>query len=596
VLSSWTKIRRDGAGLDETLVGEPEVTERTPIERAVRESDDRLRAAVDTQLDPFAIYSPVRDSAGRVVDVRTEFINRAACDFSHITAEGQLGRGLLELFPELASSRIFELYRQVIETGESFAQDGLELTALFGGVAGPRHYDVRIVREGDGVVVSCRDVTSRVVAERRAERFTRIYATLSRADEAIVRIRQRLALLERVCRVLVEQGRLRMAWVGEIDQDGWIVPVAHAGAVQGYFEAIRISVRDVPEGRGPTGIAARERHHVFTTDIETDERMAPWRDAALARDYRSSAGFPLVVEDRCVAVLTAYASEPGFFDEEEVELFDGMTADLSFALEAMQRDEKRRAAEDKLRRLSEELEQRVQERTQELRAANAELEAFSYSVSHDLRAPLRAIDGFSQMVLSRYADKLDADGRHALERVRAGSERMGVLIDSMLELSRLDRRALELRDVDLSALAAEVVQELRAGEPERDVEVLIEPNVSTVGDKELLRVALQNLLGNAFKFTSPKPHARVRFGRTEHAGHAAIFVCDNGVGFDMNHADKLFRPFERLHAASEFSGTGIGLATVQRVIARHRGRTWAEGVLGHGATFYFTLPSDDDHR
>ena len=596
VLSTWTSSRCDRARWDETLVGRREVTERTPIERAVRESEQRLRAAVDTQLDAFAIYSAVRDSAGRIVDVRTEFINRAACEFSQIAAEGQLGRGLLELFPELASSRIFELYREVIETGESFAQDGLELNALFGGVGGPRHYDVRIVREGDGVVVSCRDVTSRVVAERRAERFTRIYATLSRADEAIVRIGQRLALFERVCRVLVEQGRLRMAWVGEIDPGGWIVPVAHAGAVQGYLESIRISARDVPEGRGPTGIAARERHHVFTTDIATDERMAPWRDAALAREYRSSAGFPLVVEDRCVAVLTAYASEPGFFDEEEVELFDGLAADLSFALEAMQRDEKRRAAEDQLRRLSEELEQRVQERTHELRAANAELEAFSYSVSHDLRAPLRAIDGFSQIVLSRYADKLDADGRHALERVRAGSQRMGVLIDSMLELSRLDRRPLELGDVDLSALAGEVVEELRAGEPERDVEVVIEPDVSAVGDKELLRVVLQNLLGNAFKFTSQQPHARVQFGCTERTRDAASFVRDNGIGFDMNYADKLFRPFVRLHAESEFSGTGIGLATVQRVVARHHGRVWAQGAIGDGATFFFTLAPDDDSR
>ena len=573
-----------------------EVTERMRIERAMRESDERLRAAVDTQLDPFAIYSAVRDSAGRVVDVRTEFINRAACEFSQITAEDQLGRGLLELFPELASSRIFELYREVIETGDPVAEDGLELNALFGGVAGPRHYDVRIVRHGDSVVVSARDVTSRVLAERRAARFTRIYATLSKANEAIVRIRQRLPLFEQVCRVLIEQGRLRMAWVGEIDDHGWIVPVAHAGAAQGYLDSIRISVLDVAEGRGPTGVAARERHHVFTTDIATDERMAPWRDAALAREFRSCAGFPLVVEDRCVAVLTAYASELGFFDEDEVELFDGLAADLSFALEAMALDEKRRAVEDQLRRLSEELEQRVQERTHELRAANAELEAFSYSVSHDLRAPLRAIDGFSQMLLSRYADRLDADGRQALERVRAGTERMGVLIDSQLELSRLARRPLELHDVDLSALAAEVVEELRDGEPERDVEVVIEPNVSAVGDKELLRVALQNLLGNAFKFTSPKPHASVQFGRTEHAGQAAIFVRDNGVGFDMNHADRLFRPFDRVHSESEFSGTGIGLATVQRVIARHGGRVSAESAIGDGATFYFTLASDDDHR
>ena len=166
----------------------------------------------------------------------------------------------------------------------------------------------------------------------------------------------------------------------------------------------------------------------------------------------------------------------------------------------------------------------------------------------------------------------------------------------MLELSRLGRRSLEFGDVDLSALAAEVVQELRAGEPERDVEVVIEPNVSAVGDKELLRVALQNLLGNAFKFTSPKPHASVQFGRTEHAGQAAIFVRDNGVGFDMNHADKLFRPFERLHPESEFSGTGIGLATVQRVVARHGGGVSAQGDVGRGATFAFTLEAGGEAR
>ena len=396
--------------------------------------------------------------------------------------------------------------------------------------------------------------------------------------------------------MLVEQGRLRMAWVGEIDDHGSIVPVAHAGAVEGYFDSIRISVLDVPEGRGPTGIAAREHDHVFTTDIATDERMAPWREAALAHEYRSSAGFPLLVEERCVAVLTAYASEPGFFDGEEVKLFDGLAADLSFALEAMQHDERRRAVEDELRRLSEELEQRVQERTQELRAANAELETFSYSVSHDLRAPLRAIDGFSQVLLSRDADKLDADGRHALERVRAGSERMGALIDDMLKLSRLSRRPMESADVELSALAADVVEDLRAAQPDRDVEVTIEPNVWARGDKEMLRVALQNLLDNAFKFTAQQQHARVQFGRTTQPGPATSFVRDNGVGFDMSDADKLFRPFERLHSESEFSGTGIGLATVQRVIARHGGRVSAEGAIGDGATFYFTLAPDDDPR
>ena len=186
---------------------------------------------------------------------------------------------------------------------------------------------------------------------RNAEQsgLRRVYATLSMAYEAIVRIRQRLPLFEQVCRVLVERGQLRMAWVGEVDDHGWIIPIAHAGVTDGYLDDLRISVRDVPEGRGPTGTAARERQHMLITDIATDERMAPWREAALARGYRSSAAFPLVLDDRCVAVLTAYASEPGFFDEQQVELFDRMAADLSFASEAMERDERRRAAEAELR-------------------------------------------------------------------------------------------------------------------------------------------------------------------------------------------------------------------------------------------------------
>ena len=176
-----------------------------------------------------------------------------------------------------------------------------------------------------------------------------MYATLSMAYEAIVRIRQRLPLFEEVCRVLVERGQLRMVWVGEVDDHGSIIPIAHAGVTDGYLDGLRISVRDVPEGRGPTGTAARERKHMIVTDIATDERMAPWREAALARGYRSTAAFPLVLDDRCVAVLTAYASEPGFFDEQQVELFDRMAADLSFASEAIEREERRRAAEAKLR-------------------------------------------------------------------------------------------------------------------------------------------------------------------------------------------------------------------------------------------------------
>ncbi len=758
-------------------------------------------------------------------------------------------------------------------------------------------------------MVSGRDGSGVGLGERGAERLARVYATLSMAYEAIVRVRERLPLFEQVCRVLVEQGRLRMAWVGEVDDDGWIVRVAHAGVTDGYLDDIRISVRDVAEGRGPTGTVVRERQHVFVGDIATDERMAPWRDAALARGYRSSAAFPLVVDDRCVAVLTAYASEPGFFDEQEVKLFDRMAADLSFAVEAMERDEQRQALEAELRsseerfrlatesmldaftilspvrdddgeitdfryryineaycglvgedqatleaalssmtdavfisdadgrfvvfneafttfhrftsreqtltsledypavlevfmangepapveqwavpralrgelgtnveyglrrkdtgerwvgsysfapirsadgtiagsvvtgrditawknaqfeleqaqrlagvgswtwgpgadqvtwsaqmyelfgraqalgpaigdallryvhpedrgrvaerfelgaesesefeldfriiaeqgeervvhvvgredpsrpgryrgtfqdvtdqrraeaqrsellqaaarseearRLNVELEQRVAARTVELERANGELETFAYSVSHDLRAPLRAMDGFSRLLSTEYAEALDERGQHYLARVRAGAQRMGTMIDDLLQLSRVSRAELHRDRIDLSELAGQIAGELQAADPGRRVEVVISDGLTAGADRELVRIALENLLGNAWKFTSTCEHARIEFTARECGDRREFVVRDNGVGFDMQHAGQLFRPFQRLHGANEFPGTGIGLASVDRIIARHGGHVSAQGDVGRGATFAFTLEANGEAR
>jgi len=256
----------------------------------------------------------------------------------------------------------------------------------------------------------------------------------------------------------------------------------------------------------------------------------------------------------------------------------------------------RKQAEQEIRTLNIELEQRVTKRTEELRATNEELEAFVYSVSHDLRAPLRAMDAFSEMLLTDYTERLDERGQHYLSRVRAGAQRMGTMIDELLRLSRVSRAELHRDQIDLSDLARQIAAELQTAEPERRVEFAIADELTATGDRELVRIVLENLLGNAWKFTATRQQARIEIGSREHDGRTEFFVRDDGVGFDNEHAGQLFKAFQRLHRANEFPGTGIGLASVDRIITRHGGQISADGELDRGATFRFTLEPSGDPR
>jgi PAS domain S-box-containing protein len=249
----------------------------------------------------------------------------------------------------------------------------------------------------------------------------------------------------------------------------------------------------------------------------------------------------------------------------------------------------RKEAERKLQEYREHLEEMVEERTHNLKVVNRELESFCYSVSHDLRAPLRSIDGFSQALLEDYGSELDKTAQDYLVRVRSSTQRMGQLIDDLLKLSHVVRSDMSRLSVDMAGLARNIESQLRERYPDRNVEFIIKGDLSAKGDERLLLAMLENLLGNAWKFTANREDARVELGESEQDGRKVYYVKDNGAGFDEAYVHKLFEPFQRLHSVQEYEGTGIGLATVQRIIRRHGGEVWAEGKIDQGATIYFTL-------
>ncbi len=276
-------------------------------------------------------------------------------------------------------------------------------------------------------------------------------------------------------------------------------------------------------------------------------------------------------------------------DELELRVLE-RTAKLSVAnKELMAQIEERKRAEQELEKYKKRLEELVEERTSELTSANKEMETFIYSVSHDLRAPLRHISGFADLVTKKNADKLDDTGKEYLSRIHSGAQKMSRLIDDLLNLSRLSRQEVQRREVNLSAIAASIVAELREAHPDRGVEADIREGLTAFADPGLIEVVLSNLFGNAWKFTAKTGHARIEFGAVEQDGKIIYYVKDNGAGFDGKHAEKMFWPFHRLHSEDAFEGTGIGLAIVDRIVSRHGGKVWAEGIEGKGATVYFSL-------
>jgi len=323
-----------------------------------------------------------------------------------------------------------------------------------------------------------------------------------------------------------------------------------------------------------SGWAMLNRQPAVIEDIYADPRIPV--DAYRPTFVKSLAMVPIRTEEP-IGAIGNYWAKQRMPSKEEIELLQALANTTSVAMENVQ--------------VYKELEQRVRDRTTQLEAANRELEAFSYAVSHDLRAPLRSMRGFTDIVLKQSSDKLDENSRGLLGRAAAAGEHMSQLIEGLLGLSKFSQGDFKKEKIDLTALAKEILSSLSIQEPERKVDVKIADGLQTEGDAGLLRAAVENLLSNAWKYSSKNPEARIEFGSTSQPdGSSAYYVRDNGAGFDMQYAQRLFQPFQRMHSPKDFPGTGVGLATVQRIMQRHGGRIWAESEAGKGSTFYFTLP------
>ncbi|MHB1198786.1 MAG: PAS domain-containing sensor histidine kinase [Polaromonas sp.] len=446
------------------------------------------------------------------------------------------------------------------------------------------------------VVGSSRDITERKLADLALAGTNRALQMLGRTSMAINRSDDEAHLLAEVCRVAVEVGGYRMAWVGyaQDDEARSIQPVAHAGDESGYLAAIEISWQgDHPTGQGPAGRAIRSGQPEHSGDI-TGSANFHWREAALQRGYRSAICLPLRDGPSSFGVLCLYAGEAQQFAADEVRLLQELADNLAFGIASLRARLARNQAREEIVQLNASLEERVQQRTAQLAFANKQMESFSYSVSHDLRSPLNAIDGFSSL-LEKTVGKMEGGplterGAHYLARIRAGVSQMGELIDALLTLAQVSRASLLWEPVDLSALAEALLSSYREHEPARVTRWQVEAGLLAQGDPRLLKQVLDNLLGNAWKFSAGQSCTEITFSHEQgNDGDTVYFVRDNGAGFDMAYADKLFGTFQRLHTQDEFAGTGIGLATVQRIIVRHGGKIWGESAPGQGATFYFTL-------
>ena len=439
-----------------------------------------------------------------------------------------------------------------------------------------------------------REIARRRQSERRVLQLNRLYAVLSHTSQSIVRIRERDALFREVCRIAVEDGLFRMAWVGTVHpQTGVVEPAAFAGLEDGYLGGIHIAAADVPEGQGPTGRTLRERRHFVCADIAADPRLLPWRDAALARGYRSSAAFPLQFGDSVVGVFTLYAAQPGFFDDEVVAVLNEAASEISFALESMDREARRCQAEENLRSLNEDLERRVSERTAQVERANRMKTEFLSRTSHELRTPLNAIVGYSDLLGEEPAGPLPPTYKRFVANIQEGARHLLRMVNDVLDLSKIEAGRIDLNREEFHPAAAldEVLSVIAplARIKKIAIENQLLRGATIKADRTLFKQILYNLLSNAVKFTPENGRAWIAECHRENA--ACFSVGDTGIGIPGAELEAIFDEFHQVGAlpGAVKEGSGLGLAITKRLVDLHAGAVWVESTPGRGSCFFFSL-------